>query len=131
MTQFNRYRANPERVPENRRLREVLLALLDLLMIPDRIDPNLPPEAIAGRILDYAKYQEDAAFARYPARHKHRETSPAGHVGEPPRNPVGEVDRLSALLNGQSVQLSDEELRLLRETCVTGYALLPLHISDL
>ena len=39
-------------------------------------------------------------------------------------------DRLSRLLRGENIELIDEELVLLRETCVTGYALLPLWISE-
>lgn len=59
------------------------------------------------------------------------ETSPQLHQHEAQSADLpARPDRLSALLRGENVELTDEETALLHVSCVKGYALLPLYISE-
>ena len=54
----------------------------------------------------------------------------AARPTRPLSEPADAEDRLARLLKGGRVQVTDEELRILREACGTGMIFLPLFVSE-
>lgn len=124
------------RSPENQWLHSILGALRHFQFQPEMIE--MADEAMMVRILDYATYRAKFASARFEAPQVHHETVSLmlalvrrfHRDGVQSADAAERPDRLSRLLRGEHIELTDEETALLRKTCVTGYALLPLQISE-